>query len=152
MDVPSFAEIEQEFIQRAHTIVYCSCATIDTRGRPRARVLHPIWEGATGWIATGRNSPKSRHLAQNSFVALAYIADPLRPIYVDCRAHWEDDVATRERIWALFKSAAPPLGYDPARFWGSTGNPAYGLLRLAPWRIELADLLQPNNVKVWRSS
>jgi len=152
LEVGSFAEIEEEFVRRAHTMVWCNCATIDPRQRPRSRVLHPIWEGTTGWIATGRNSPKSRHLQQNSFVSLAYIADPLRPVYVDCRAQWEEDAATKQRIWELFKGTAPPLGYDLSRFWGNVANPAYGVLRLAPWRIQLADLLQPQNVKVWRGS
>lgn len=151
MEVSSFAEIEQEFINRAHTMVYCCCATIDTRQRPRSRVLHPIWEGATGWIATGRGSLKSRHLAGNPFVLLAYIADPVRPLYIDCRARWEEDEATKLRIWELFRTTAPPLGYDPSRFWGTAVNPAYGVLKLTPWRLCLADLLQPQNVKVWRT-
>lgn len=32
--VSSFAEIEAEFIRRAHSIVWCTCTTVDTRGRP----------------------------------------------------------------------------------------------------------------------
>jgi hypothetical protein len=151
LKVNTVAEIEQEFVHRAHTMVYCCCATIDTRQRPRSRVLHPIWEGATGWIATGRGSLKSRHLVSNPFVSLAYIADPVRPLYVDCHARWEEDEATRLRIWELFRTTAPPLGYDPSRFWGTASNPAYGVLKLAPWRICLADLVQPQNVRVWRA-
>jgi len=149
LDVSSFAEIQGEFVRRVHAMVYCSCATIDVHQRPRSRVLHPIWDGATGWVATGRNSLKSRHLAGNPFVSLAYIADPVRPVYVDCCARWEDDDTTKRRTWELFKATSPPLGYDPARFWGSADNPAYGVLKLTPWRICLADLLQPENVKVW---
>jgi hypothetical protein len=148
--VSSFAEIEQEFIRRAHGMVYCSCATIDTRQRPRSRVLHPIWEGAIGWVATGRGSLKARHLIGHPFVSLAYISDPIRPLYVDCRARWEEDENTKRRIWELFSTTPPPLGYDPSRFWGTPANPAYGLLKLAPWRICVADLLEPQNVKVWR--
>ena len=59
MRVENFAEIETEFIERVHSIVWCSVATIDSRQRPRSRILHPIWEGATGWIGTHRNSHKS---------------------------------------------------------------------------------------------
>ena len=55
MDVASFGEIEQEFMDRVSSIVWCSVATVDRKGRPRSRILHPICEGATGWIATGRN-------------------------------------------------------------------------------------------------
>jgi Pyridoxamine 5'-phosphate oxidase len=151
LEFSSFAEIEQEFVQRAHEMVYCCCATVDTRQRPRSRVLHLIWEGAIGWVATGRGSLKAKHLLGNPFVSLAYIADPLRPLYVDCRANWEEDDTTKTRIWELFRTTPPPLGYDPARFWGAAANPAYGLLKLTPWRIYIADLLQPQNVKVWRA-
>jgi hypothetical protein len=149
LEVGSFAEIEPEFLRRAHTMVYCCCATIDTRQRPRTRVLHPIWEGSTGWIATGRASLKSKHLVRSPFVSLAYIADPVRPLYVDCRAQWEEDEATKRRIWDLFKTTPPPLGYDPSRFWGNASNPSYGALRLTPWRICVADLFRPQNIRVW---
>lgn len=147
--VATFAEIEADFIQRAHAAVWCSVATVDTRNRPRSRVLHPIWEGATGWIATGRRSLKAKHLARNHFVSLAYLADPLKPVYADCRAEWQEDAATRERIWHLFKDTPPPLGYDPAPFFGSLDNPDYGVLKLTPWRIETMDLFNPANSKVW---
>lgn len=76
----AFAEIEQEFVTRVHAAVWCNCATIDTRGRPRSRIVHPVWEGATGWITTRRSSPKVKHIAVNTFVSLAYIADPFKPI------------------------------------------------------------------------
>src|SRR5262245_61355308 len=40
----------------AHRIVWASAATVDRHGRPRSRVLHPIWlwDGTelSGWIAT----------------------------------------------------------------------------------------------------
>ncbi len=145
-----FSELEQEFIQRAHTMVWCNVTTIDTRNRPRSRVLHPIWEGSIGWIATGRNTLKTKHLAHNLFVSLAYIADPLRPVYAECQAAWDDSSASKARIWDLFKSTPQPLGYDLALFFGSLENPEYGLLRLTPWRIELGDLFAPQNAKVWQ--
>ena len=50
-------EIAPSFVEMAHRIVWCSAATVDAKGRPRSRVLHPIWQwdGAelSGWIATG---------------------------------------------------------------------------------------------------
>lgn len=149
--VNTFAEIEAEFIQRAHSAVWCNCATVDTQQRPRSRVLHPIWEGATGWIATRPATPKASHLARNPYVSLAYIADPFKPVYVECRATWEEDMATKQRIWNLFKDAPPPLGYDPGLIWDSAENPDYGLLRLTPWRIKLYDLLDQSNIKVWQT-
>jgi general stress protein 26 len=148
----SFADIEEDFIKRAHTMVWCNVATVDTQGRPRSRVLHPIWEGQTGWIATGRHTLKAKHLAQNPHVSLAYIADPLRPIYIDCIATWDDDPGAKQRIWDLFKAAPAPLGYDLAPFFGGVDNPDYGLLKLTTRRIELADLFAPENIKVWRAT
>ena len=32
------------FVEMAHHIVWCSAATIDQSGRPRSRVLHPVWD------------------------------------------------------------------------------------------------------------
>ena len=150
--VSSFAEIEQAFIERAHSAVWCSVATVDRQGRPRSRVLHPYWEGSTGWIATNRNSYKSSHLAANPFVSVAYLAEPFKPVYAECRAEWADDPATKWRIWELFKNAPEPLGYDPGITWGDVENPEYGVLRLSPWRIELYDLLQQHNRVIWRAA
>jgi general stress protein 26 len=148
MKVDSFSEIEQEFIEKVHKIVWCNVTTIDTKGRPRSRVLHPIWEGSTGWIATGRTSLKAKHLAQNPYVSLAYIQDPLKPVYAECTAEWVDDTAEKQRIWDLFCNTPPPLGYDMARFFGSLDSPNYGLLKLTPWHIEMSSLFEGKSV-IW---
>ena len=143
LKIDTFAEIEPEFIERVHAVVWCNGATVDTRGRPRTRVLHPIWEGTTGWVTTRRSSPKVKHLAANPFLSLAYIADPFKPIYVECRALWDGDFATRQRIWDLLRRTPPPLGFDPALTWGDIEDPENGLLRLTPWRSELNDFWPP---------
>ena len=80
MIVSSFAEIEKEFIERVHKMVWCSLATLDTRNRVRSRILHPIWEGATGWAGSRRHSLKANHLAHNPYVSLEYISEPSRPV------------------------------------------------------------------------
>src|SRR5215212_10882815 len=102
--VSTFAEIEDEFLQRVRAMVYCSAATIDPQQHPRSRVLHPIWEGWTGWVTTGPNTAKAAQLAINPFISLAFIADPFKPVYVECRATWQDDRASRRRIWDLYKT------------------------------------------------
>jgi len=56
MEVSSFTEIEAEFTERVQRIVWCNVATIDTLDRPRSRILHPLWEGATGWITLQSSS------------------------------------------------------------------------------------------------
>jgi hypothetical protein len=151
MRVSSFSEIEKEFIERAHRMVWCSAATCDTRNRLRSRVLHPIWEGATGWVGTRRHSLKEKHLAYNPYLSLAYISEPANPVYADCTAEWEYSLAGKEHAWELFRSAAPPLGFDYGKIFESPTDPEFGLLKLRPWRIEIFDMA-PDKRKVWLSS
>lgn len=149
IQVTSFSEIESEFIERAHSTVWCNVATIDTKNRVRSRLLHPIWENATGWVGTRRNSLKAKHIAHNPYVSLAYIADVVKPIYVECFAQWEDDREVRHHIWELFRSAQPPLGFDFGTIFGDPDNAEFGLLKLTPWRIEFGDASDPKSKRVW---
>ena len=155
MDVTSFADIEAEFMARVSRIVWCTVATIDAQGRPRSRILHPLWEGATGWIATGRQSHKAKHIARNPYVSLSYWDPKHEQVYADCKAAWEDDAGEKHRLWKLYKSTPPPLGYDLAAYWpGGPDDPTLGMLKLTPWRIELsslADLPAGRPPKVWRA-
>lgn len=152
-DVESFADIEQDFLDRIGRIVWATVTTVDTKGRPRARILHPIWEGPVGWIATGRHSHKEHHLAQNPYISLSYWDPEHEQVYAECRAEWVDDLGEKERIWKLFGSTPQPLGYDLGLFWKSSDDPNYGLLKLTPWRIEvsaLSDMINGRPAKVWR--
>ena len=152
MRVESFAVIEQQFVDRVHTMVWCSAATVDAAGRPRSRVVHTIWDGQTGWAVTRSGTPKLGDLAANPHVSLAYTSDLLHPVYADCLAHWEDDPATKRHVWDLFLAAPPPLGFDPASMFGSVDDPGYGVLRLTPYRIALEDVSgQGERRIVWRS-
>lgn len=137
-----FDEIRDDFLERVNRMVYCSVATVDRLGRPRSRILHPIWEGNTGWISTDPRSPKSQDLAHNPHVSLAYISDVARPVYADCVAEWMTDTATKQHVWDLYLHAEPPLGFDPATAYGSVhepkpGGPVFGVLKLTPFRIRL---------------
>lgn len=153
MHIHDFSQIETEFISRVHTMVWCNAATVDQNQRPRSRILHPIWEGATGWIGTHRNSYKSHHLEHNPYLSLAYIANVMNPVYVDCKAEWIDDMAEKVRIWELFKAAPEPLGYDPAMIFERVDHENFGLLKLTPWRIDLVTFPSPSmdeGTKVWK--
>lgn len=149
--IHAFADIAAEFIGRVHAMVWCNAATIDGQ-RPRSRIVHPFWQGETGWITTRRSTPKVRQLAANPNLSLAYIAEPFKPIYVECRAVWDGDLATWRRVWAALRDAHAPIGFDPAETWGSVEDPENGLLRLAPWRIELNDFAGPPRMLVWRAA
>jgi len=153
VEVSHFSEIEEEFIQRAHKMVWCNAATVDSKQRPRSRILHPIWEGSTGWIATHRHSFKSKHLGHNPYVSLAYITEVTKPVYVDCTAEWVEDMAQKHRIWTLFKNTPPPLGFDPATDWPSADHESFGLLKLTPWRIALVTFPAASHdvgQRIWR--
>jgi general stress protein 26 len=148
-ELTSFAEIETEFIQRAHAMVWCSMATVDTRNRLRSRILHPIWEGAVGWASSRPHSLKAKHLAHNPYVTLAYIADIEKPVYADCKAEWVEGATARQHVWDLFKTTAPPAGFDLAKIFNSVDDPEFGVLKFTPWRIELYDVTNIANRRVW---
>ena len=154
MEVASFAEIEEEFTARVSRIVWCTVATVDRQGRPRTRILHPIWEGSTGWIATGRNSLKEKHLAANPYLSVSYWDQEHQQVYVDAKAEWQDDQVEKLRVWNLYKETPGPYGYDPAIIWqAGPDDPEYGLLKLTPWRIELyalKDLVTGAEPKIWK--
>ncbi len=153
MDVKDFAELERDFDALTRRIVWCTVATVDRRGRPRSRILHPVWEGRTGWIATGRHSHKAKHLAANPFVSLCYWDPQHEQAIIDCHARWRDEPEVRSRVWDLLKSTPEPVGYDPALFWSSPEDEGYGVLQLEPWRLEvwsLQAMARGEPARVWR--
>lgn len=149
MKTQNFADIEQEFIEKAHRMVWCNAATVDSKNRVRSRVLHPIWEGSTGWILTSPQSLKAKHLANNPTISIAYIAEPLTPMYAECTAAWINEAAEKQRLWDLFANTPEPLGYNPTPFFQSVDSPHFGVLKLIPWRIELGNLTGQS--KVWEA-
>lgn len=138
--MPSFESIEEDFLRISAEVAWATVATVDSRGRPRTRILHPYWEVVdgrpVGWVGTVRSPLKSKHLAANPFVSVAYWSPKQETAHADCRASWADD--ERERVWNLFLEAEPPLGYDPATLpqWkdGPLGG-EFAALRLDPWRV-----------------
>jgi hypothetical protein len=148
------------FVEMAHKIVWCSAATVDVRGRPRSRVLHPIWEwdgeNLVGWIGTGPTPTKRAHLEASPHVSLNYWDPSQDTCVAECRAEWAFDAATRIRIWDLYKSTAPPLGYDPAMIpvWDEPTSETFAVLRLQPWRVRVfpGSVLsgQGGDVLVWK--
>ena len=66
-----------DFVEIAHRIVWCTLATVDGRGRPRSRLVHPVWTiepggELVGRVASRRGSPKSAHLAGTPFASCSY--------------------------------------------------------------------------------
>jgi general stress protein 26 len=149
METYDFGDIEPEFTRRVSTVVWCNVATVDEHMRPRSRVMHPVWERCTGWVTSRRNAYKSKHLAANPHVSLAYVADVAKPVYVDCIAEWEENPDEKIRVWDFLKATPEPYGFDPGTIFQAQDNPNYGLLRLTPWRIELTNM--PNPPTIWRA-
>jgi hypothetical protein len=137
------AAVAPLFVEIAHKIVWCSVATVDRRGRPRSRILHPYWEwdGATlvGWVATMPTPLKRAHLEQSPYVSCSYWAPSQDTAVAECRADLVFDDETRTRVWSLFKETPPPLGYDPGGIsvpgWDTPTSPAFAVMRLQPWRL-----------------
>lgn len=138
--MPSFERIEEDFLRISAEVAWATVATVDSRGRPRTRILHPYWEVVdgrpVGWVGTVRSPLKSKHLAANPHVSVSYWSPKQETAQADCRASWADD--ERERVWNLFLEAEPPLGYDPATLpqWkdGPLGG-EFAVLRFDPWRV-----------------
>ena len=139
----SLAEIAPGFIETAHRVVWATVATVDQQGRPRSRVLHPIWEfdgdRLVGWIGTGPTPVKVAHLERNPFVSVNYW-DPQQDIATaECRAELLDDDETCTRVWNLLENAPEPVGYDPTTIpaWNEPTDAAFVVMRLDPWRLRV---------------
>jgi len=138
------AGVAPAFVEMAHRIVWATVATVDPEGRPRTRILHPIWEwdGAAlvGWIATDPTSPKAAHLAGNPAVSINYWAPDHNTCTADCSSSWITDDAGRAEVWRRFAEGPEPVGYDPAivPIWADGPMSArFAGLRLEPWRLRV---------------
>ncbi|MFD6156289.1 pyridoxamine 5'-phosphate oxidase family protein [Nocardia sp. NPDC060256] len=138
-------DIAPRFVELAHGIVWSTVSTTDPAGRPRSRILHPIWQWdgqeLTGWIVTGKTRPKAAQLAHSPYVACNYWAPTQDTCLAECAAEWVDDPETKTTVWELFRSTPAPLGYDPASLgipgWTGPDSPHVSVLRLRPWRLRV---------------
>jgi hypothetical protein len=148
------------FVEMAHQTVWCSAATVDPRGRPRSRILHPIWEWdgstLTGWIATGATPTKRAHLQAHPYLSCNYWSPSHDTCVAECGAAWCFDLPTRERVWALFEHGPEPVGYDPRIIpgWESPASESFAVLKLSPWRLRVMPgsvlLTGTGEVLVWQ--
>jgi hypothetical protein len=115
------ADALDAFMDTAQRIVYCSLATVDTRGRPRSRLVHAVWERdgdeVVGWVGS-RPTPMRRRDAWQRLAAaptpMGY--DPV-PIWPD-GPEGDDFVALRLDPWRIqAKSAAEMAAGQPYRVW-----------------------------------
>lgn len=122
-------------------VVWCALTTVDRRGRPRNRVVHPVWErtvgGLRGWITTRRSPVKTAHLETNPHVGCAYVGADHDVAYFDCTTRWAT-AEERVRAWELCRSLPPPAGFDPATIWpDGPDSPSAEALCLEPYRVQV---------------
>ena len=137
-------QIAPAFVGMAHAIVWASVATVDADGKPRSRILHPIWEwdgtDLFGWVATVPTPLKRAHLAVHPDVSVSYWTTNQDTCAADCLVEWYTDDETRAAVWEKFATGPEPVGYDPSiiPMWhdGPTSD-AFAVLRLAPYRLRV---------------
>jgi hypothetical protein len=131
------------FIEMAHRIVWATAVTVDTRSRPRARILHPIWQWdgsrLVGWIATSPTPLKRAHLAEHPFMSITYWSPSHDTCTAECQAVLCLDDETRRMVWNLFANGPQPVGYEPSIVpaWTSPTSEHFAAIRLDPWRLRV---------------
>jgi general stress protein 26 len=108
------------------------------RDQPKVRVVHPAFEGERVWVATGRNSPKARHIGRNAKVELFYQVTLPEMIHLTVTgvAKFVEDAGEKKRIWD-----GKVFDYDLAQFWpDGAASKDFGLMLITPSRIELTSL------------
>jgi len=136
-------EAAPAFVEMAHRIVWATVATVDAHGRPRSRILHPIWqwdeERLVGWVATTPTPLKRSHLKASSYMSVNYWSPTHDTCLAECAANWAFDDETRTMVWNLFLNTPEPLGYNPRIIpaWENPTCDAFAAIRLDPWRLRV---------------
>lgn len=137
-----FEPLHEDFLRFTADIVYCTVTTVDSRGRPRSRVMHPIFQVVDGqprgWAVTDRTPLKERHLAANPYVACFYWSPAQNTVAIDCTAAWVTDEETLRYVWDVFADPEPP-GWGDLSGYGQEGihHPLFHVLRLEPYRVQI---------------
>jgi len=156
-----FDQVAAAFVEMAHRIVWASVATVDDHGRPRSRILHPIWqwdgEQLVGWIATSPTPAKRAHLAAHPYASVNYWQPSHDTCVAECRAALRMDDETRMAVWDLFIDGPQPVGYDPSIVPAWCDGPTsenFAAIRMEPWRLRVFPgsvlLGQGGEVLTWR--
>ncbi|MDJ0952927.1 MAG: pyridoxamine 5'-phosphate oxidase family protein [Acidimicrobiia bacterium] len=156
----NLAAVAPQFVAMAHSIVWCTAATVAPNGEPRTRVLHPIWEWdgqtLTGWVATNPLSPKAAHLAHIARMSCTYWATNQDTCTADCDTRWIEDAAGRQAGWDRLENGPEGVGYDPRIIpgWSSADSETFGILELRPTRLRVMPgtvLMTGGDVLTWRA-
>jgi hypothetical protein len=143
------AELADDLAEIVGRIVWSVVSTVDRAGRPRSRVMHPVWDFAAmaGVVGTRRTPVKVAHLAGQSALTCAYWSPEHDTAFLDCEAEWVPEEELGE-AWAALSE-----GYDPLTVWpGGAGSADFAALRLRPYRVQVmraSALATGESVPMW---
>lgn len=151
------ATIAPVFVEMAHRIGMSVAATVDATGRPRTRVVQPVWEWdgsrLTGWLSTTTDAPKLDHLRRIPALSITYWSPDQDTCSADCDVEPIVDDEGRASAWERFRSTPEPAGFDPSIHpgWESPSSPAFAVLRLTPSRLRVmpGTLMTEGTGEVW---
>jgi hypothetical protein len=154
-------DIVPRFVEMAHRIGMGVAATVDGRGRPRTRVVQPVWvwdgQDLIGWVSSDSTSPKYAHLQAHPMLSITYWNPEQDTCTADCLVELIDDDDEKVRAWERFRTTPPPAGFDPAIHpdWSSAASPTFGVIRLRPTllRVVPGTLMTEGTgeVRTWRA-
>ena len=152
MSVADFAAVAEEFHRRVSKTVWCTLATVDPRGRARTRIVHPVWDGPSGWVGSRAGTPKLGHLAAHADVSLlSWVPPDHEQVTIDARATVETAPEARRAAWNALQAPTPPYGFDPAPIWpGGPEGDDFVAIRLVAHRIELFGA-HADGATVWKA-
>jgi general stress protein 26 len=145
VDHRSFSELEEDFLRIIAKTVFCTATTVGADGRPRSRMLHPIFvvreHNPIGWALTGKTPLKTSQLEHNPHMCCSYWTPSHDTVFVDCVTAWVNDDSEKQQVWEVFHDTPQPLGWGPEGLAGygpeKWDSPLYTPLRLEPWRVQV---------------
>lgn len=136
-----FEEVREDVLRLTASIVWSVVTTVDAAGRPRSRILHPVWmedEGRLHGLVAARPTPvKLADIAAHPHIACAYWTPAFESVFIDAEAAWIPD-GEKRAAWERIASLPAPVGYDPAPMWpDGPDSPGFVVLALTPFRVRV---------------
>lgn len=123
-------------------VVYATLATTGADGRPRTRVVHPVWwwdedRGPRGLITSRPTPVKVKHLAEQPYVSVSYWSPAHHTVTIDGDAAWVP--ADRlHAVWDEIAAAPGPVGFDPHTVWpDGPSSDDYAVIEVRPVRVRV---------------
>lgn len=134
------------------SVVWSMVTTVGADGRPRMRLLHPVWfwggDEPMALIGTRPTALKRAHLAANPVLSCSYWSPAHHhTVVVDADAAWLP-ASDHADAWARIASVPEPMGYDPAPIWpNGPGGDGFAVIVARPFRITARPAGQ--SARVW---